>query len=125
MGLADAPAQDERVPQFGVGEVELPTLVERVQQSLVEGIPALVPEADQIQRSRGHQFKLLVRCDPCCKLLGEFDVSADVVSQSLHPVVPDHKPELERPEASPQRDLPVAVINDGSRCGRLVAQIFG
>ena len=71
------------------------------------------------------QFKLLGRCDPCCKLLGEFDVSADVVSQSLHPVVPDHKPELERPEASPQRDLPVAVINDGSRCGRLVAQIFG
>src|ERR1700757_1191800 len=49
---------------------------------------------------------------------------ANVVPQAIYSVVTNHKPQLERAEAPPEGDLPVAVIDDGTRFGGLVAQVL-
>jgi hypothetical protein len=52
-------------------------------------------------------------------------VLAHVVGQPFGPVPPQHEPELERPEPPPERDLPVAVVDDLARGGGRVAQELG
>ena len=50
--------------------------------------------------------------------------AADVRAQPLGAVPAEHEPELERPEPAAQRDLPVAVVDDGAGVGRGVAQVL-
>src|SRR4029453_7560341 len=44
--------------------------------------------------------------------------------QALDPVVPNHKPQLQCTEAPTKRDLPVTIVDDGTRFGCLVAEIL-
>src|SRR5579885_1713053 len=44
--------------------------------------------------------------------------------QALNPVMPDHEPQLKRSKTPSQLDMPIPVIDDGSRLGRLIPQIL-
>ena len=46
-------------------------------------------------------------------------------AQSFGAVVTDDEPELERTEPATERDVPVAIVDDGARLARLVAQVLG
>src|SRR5579872_4137728 len=48
----------------------------------------------------------------------------DVILQTLHAVVSDDEPQLQRTKTASQLNLPVAIINHRSRFRRLIAQIF-
>ena len=52
-------------------------------------------------------------------------LARDVGAQALGAVVADDEPELEGAEAPAERHVPVAVVDDRARVGRLVAQVFG
>jgi len=51
-------------------------------------------------------------------------MSADMELQAFHPVMADDKPEFQGAEASAELNVPVTVVEDFSRFGGLVAQIF-
>ena len=64
------------------------------------------------------------RADHGGQLLGDLDVATDHRLERLDAVTPDREPQLERPEAAPERDLPVAVVDDGARLGGLGPQVL-
>src|ERR1700758_2875173 len=84
-----------------------------------------MPEANQVERRGRGQFEWLIAAHPFREFLRQTYVLANVMLQSLDPVVANHKPELQRPEPASQLNVPVAVIDDGSRFRGLVAQILG
>src|SRR4030095_7131570 len=49
---------------------------------------------------------------------------ADVMLQAFDAVVSNYEPELKRPKAATERGVPVTIVDDCSRFGRLVAEIF-
>src|SRR5437763_13562530 len=49
---------------------------------------------------------------------------ANVMLQSLHSVMPDHKPQLQRAKPATQLNVPVAIIYDVSRFRSLISQIL-
>jgi hypothetical protein len=84
-----------------------------------------VAEADQVERRGRQPLEVVARVHPARELLRPSDLPLDVRAQPLHAVVADHQPELERPEAAAERDLPVAVIDHRARLRRLVLQVLG
>jgi len=122
--LPHAQPQGQTIIQSRMREIKVPAAVEAVHQGLIGSIPALVPEAHQIQGHRRGHLEAVVTLDPPRKLLCQLDVPPNLMLQPFHAVVPDDEPELQRPEAPPQRNLPVAIVNHGPGFGGLVAQIF-
>ena len=66
----------------------------------------------------------VVGVGPAGELLGQGDVAADVGAQPLGAVPAQHEPQLQRPEPAAERDLPVAVVDDGAGVGGGVAQVL-
>src|SRR5208282_5902694 len=58
------------------------------------------------------------------ELLSQAHVLANVMLQAFDPVMPDHKPTLERAKTASELDVPVAIINDGAGFRLLVSQGF-
>ena len=125
VGLADAETQSEFSVELGVGEEEIAAAVETVHDGLIGGVSAFVAEAHKIQRRRSGQFEVFVCRDPLGELLRQLHVAANVVLQAFDAVVADHEPQLQRAEAAAELDVPVAVVDDRSRFGGLIAQVFG
>lgn len=59
------------------------------------------------------------------KLEAESDGVSDMALKPGDPVRAQHKPDLQRPETTAQRDLPVAVVDDQARRGERVAEESG
>src|ERR1017187_519434 len=108
-----------------MGEVQIATAVEAAHQELIALIAAAMPKAHQVQRCWCHHLEALILLYPFGKLLRYFYVPAHVVLESLHSVVPNHEPKLERTKTAAERDVPVAVVKDRARFGCLVAKVFG
>jgi len=67
----------------------------------------LEPEADEAHSGGTDELEAGVLEDEPLELLGEGDVLADVLLQPLDAVDAQHEPQLEGPEATAQRNLPV------------------
>ena len=122
--LADAQAQRVVAVQHGVGQVELTAAVEPLQQAAVGVVAGLEAKADQVQRRGRGQLEARVVPHPGGELLGQLDVAPHVMLQTLHAVVADDEPQLERPEAPAKLNVPVAVVEDRARLGGLVLEVL-
>ena len=79
----------------------------------VGGVVAVaVPEADERERNGGNALQPRMLVDTPTKFLGECDVLAQVVAQAARAVAAQHPPQLQRPEATAERHVPVAVVDD-------------
>src|ERR1035441_6605051 len=107
-----------------MGEASIPSAVETVHQELIALISAVIPEAHQVQRRWRHDLEALMLLYPLGKVLRYFYQQAHMVLQSLHSVVPDHEPQLERTKPATERNVPVTVVKDCPRFGCLVAKVF-
>jgi len=61
--------------------------------------------------------------DQASKVLAKRDVPAHQVAQAGDAVAAQHEPDLQRPEAPAERDLPVAVVGDEAGDGRRVDEV--
>ncbi len=73
---------------------------------------------------RREHLEAFVGRDPRRELLRERHVRADVRAQALGSVPADHRPQLERPEAAPERHVPVAVVDHRAAVRGRVAQVL-
>ena len=64
-------------------------------------------EAGEGEAGRRRQLETRVRPHQHHELLRQLQVVPDEAAQAFRPVRPQHEPELQRPEAPPQRQLPV------------------
>src|SRR5450755_3555503 len=102
VGLPDADSKRELPIELGMRKVEIATAIQPVHQELIGLVSRAQPEASQIKLSGRGQFEARIAAHPVRKLLGQPYVLANVVLQALNPVMPDHKPELQRAETPPQ-----------------------
>ena len=91
---------------------------------MVGGVSGLEAKADQIQRDRRGEFEAVIFPDPIGKLLGQSDVLPDVMLQAFDSVMAENKPQFQGAEATAERDVLVAVVDDGAGFGGLVAEVF-
>src|ERR1019366_2356142 len=134
VGLADAESKRELSVELSVSEVQVAAAIQPVHQELIglilisliliSMISRAQPEADKIELGRRSEFEARIVAHPGCELLSQAYVLANVVLQAFDPVMPDHKPQLERAKTAPELDVPVAIINDGAGFRRLVAQVL-
>ena len=122
--LPNTKPQGESIVHAGMRQVKITTPVETIHELAVELVSSAMTKTNQIQRREHSQFKTLVLFNPGRKLLCQLDMSADMMPQSLHPVMSDDKPELQRTETASERNLPVAVVDHRSGFGGFIAQIF-
>ena len=90
--LPYAQPQGQLSVQLRVGKKQISALVQTVHDRLIRRVASLVPEANQVQWRRSRQFEPLVVPYPLGKLLGQPYMFADVILQSLDPIMPNHKP---------------------------------
>ncbi len=105
-------------------QVEVSAAIQPVHQLLIYFVPALVTEADQVERRRRGEFETRIVSDPACELLSEFNVTPNVILQAFDAIVPNYKPEFKRAKAATERNLPVAIVKHRARFRGLVAQVF-
>ncbi len=79
--------------------------------SSVASLPSRVAEADERERDGRDALEPRVRVDAAAELLRERDVLAQQRPQPLRAVAAQHPPQLQRAEAAPERDVPVAVVD--------------
>ena len=120
----DHVVQNEREPCAEVGQEEPAFAVEALEQAPVELVPRPMGEAHQVQRRRRDELEIGRGGEPGGELAGEFDMAAEVILQALDAVVADDEPELEGAEPAAQRHLPVAIIDDRARLGRLISEVL-
>ena len=118
--LPDAQPQGEAIRQRRVRQVEAAARVEALEKRPVQLVAPHVPEAHQVEGRADGELEVVRLLDPAGELLGQRDVPSDVVLEAVDAVRADHEPELQRPEPPAQRDLPVAVVDDGAGLGGLV-----
>ena len=123
IGLADAETKSEFSVEFGVGEEEIAAAVEAIHDGLIGGISGFMTKTNQIQRDGRCEFEVfvIVMAHPIGELLRQFHMAANVVLQTLHAVMADHEPELERAEAATELDVPVSIVDYCSRFRGLIA----
>src|SRR5258708_629124 len=95
-----------------------------VRTTLVRTIRRAQTEADEVELGGRGEFEARIVAHPGGELMGQAHVLANVVLQAFDPVVPDHKPKLERTKTAPEWNLPVAIVNDSAGFRRLVAQVL-
>src|SRR5579864_4421266 len=125
VGLSHAKPQGKPAVELRVRQEQISTLIQPVHDRLIGRVPTLVPKTNQVQGHRRRQFKPGVLSYPICELLREPHMLANMMLQALDSTMPDYKPQLQRPKAAPQLNMPVAIVNDGSGFRRLIPQIFG
>ncbi len=69
-------------------------------------------ERDEPERGRSDQLEGRIGSDSLGKAGSERDMLADVVADPFDSVGTEHEPELESPEPTPQRDVPIAIVDD-------------
>ena len=83
-------------------------------------VPFAVCEADERQMDGRDTLQRRLVVHPLCEVGRKTDVLRDVMSNPAHAVVAEDPPKLERAETTTERDVPVAVVDDGTRLARLV-----
>ncbi len=125
VGLADADPKREFAVELGMREKKVAAGVQPVHQKLIGMISHAQPEADEIKLSGRGQFETRIVAHPTGELLRQSHVLANVVLQPFDPVMPDHKPKLERTKTASELDVPVAIINNRAGFTCLIAQVLG
>src|SRR5258708_10247916 len=123
--MPHAKAQREFPIQFRVRQINVTAAVELFHQRLIDRVSAAMTKADEVQRDRGSQFESWIRPNPSRKLVGQPYVLANMMLQALDAIVPNHEPQLERPEAAAELDVPVAIVKNCARFAGLILQVFG
>jgi len=95
VGLADAESKGEFAIELGMREVQVAATIQPVHQELIGLISRAQPEEDEVKLGGCGEFEARIVAHPSSKLLGQSYVLANVVLQSLNPVMPDHEPKLE------------------------------
>src|SRR6266496_5869470 len=108
-----------------MGQIKIATSVQCVHEALVGLVARPQPETNQVQRRGNGQLKTRVAADPARELLGQPDVLADMELQSFDSVIAKHEPQLQRAKPAAERNVPIAIIDDGPRFRGFVPQIFG
>ncbi len=101
----------------GMSQVNLPRVIQTVVQCFIDPVDLivafpgrLVSETDHIQCDRSKYLEVILTHDHFRQPFCNPDMSPNLVAKSFNTIHPDHAPELESPEPSPQRHSPVAVI---------------
>src|ERR1035437_7527377 len=119
VSLADAKPKSEFAIELGMRKVEVAAAIQPVHQELISLILITMisraqPEADKVELGGRGEFEARIAAHPGGELLSQAHVLANVVLQPFDPVMPDHKPQLERAKPASELDVPVAIINDGA-----------
>lgn len=82
----------------------------------IQGLPGqprgLVAQAYGLQVDRRENAPISLRSNYFCQPLGVCEVAAQPHPDGLDPLQPEMEPQLQGPEAAPQRDPPVLVLHD-------------
>jgi hypothetical protein len=70
----------------------------------------LVPHADGLQRNRRQDSPAGRRANLLCEPLRVFEIAAQAPPKTLRALLADQEPQLQRAEASAQRNAPVAKV---------------
>jgi len=122
--LPDVETDREFPIELGMGEVEFPGAVERIQKTLIDFIAVAVAEADEVQRRRRSELEAIVGTDPRFEELRQAHVLADVELQSFYAVMADYEPELQGAKSPAERNLPIAIVDHRPGLAGLILQIF-
>ena len=127
LGGAAADADPQRRPavEHGAGEQGGAGGVGRVDEGVGGGVAVDVAEAHEVERGRRGQLEAGVGVDPPGQLGRQADVAADHGPGRLRAVGAEREPHLEGPEPAAERDLPVAVVDDGAGVAGGGAQVLG
>ena len=60
----------------------------------IKCIPTHMPETNQVQGRRCYKLKMVIFLNPPGKILSHFDVSSDVVTQAIDPIMANDKPKF-------------------------------
>src|SRR6266496_6752403 len=96
-----------------MGQIKIATSVQCVHEALVGLVARPQPETNQVQRRGNGQLKTRVAADPARELLGQPDVLADMELQPFDSVIAKHEPQLQRAKPAAERNVPIAIIDDG------------
>jgi hypothetical protein len=92
ISLTDAEAQSKFIFKLCMCKVEVAAAIQIFHQPLVCAISRAQPEANQIKFAWSGQLKARVSAYPFRELLRQSDVLANVILQSLEPIMPQHEP---------------------------------
>ena len=121
IGAADGHPQEHHAVNLGVCEIQLPAVIDPLQQALVEVVRVEVTKADEIEGHREAQLEIGMGGHPARKLHRQRHMTAHQGLQALKSEPPQDEPQLERPKSSPQRYLPVPVVDDlAARAGPVI-----
>lgn len=123
------PGRELRLTKLNGGplvQVCIEALVEVVQLLLVACETWWAQSEDEkSQGSRRDEFKVLVCSDRLFELAGELDASVEMLLEAGHTVRLQDKENLERPEATAERDAPVSIVYHLSLIGMVAEEGWG
>src|SRR6266850_3286091 len=107
--LRDAEAQGKSSVELGMRQINLAAGVQALEQLFIRGIVALEAKADEVQIRWRHDLEARILTHPLRELLRHGDMTPYHRLQSFDAIAADHAPQLQRPEAAAERNVPVTV----------------